>query len=100
VWSQVFAEGFSCRATSIDQVKIDPSFKIYPNPGDGQMKIEINDPLQGAFRISLTDINGRLVYENICDDNPCEINLNVTGGTYLLTIETEDNRLTQKIIIE
>ncbi len=99
-WGQVFAEGFSCHATGMDQVKIDPLFKIYPNPGNGELKIEINDPLQSAFRISLTDINGRLVYENECDGNPCEISLKVTGGTYLLTIETEENRLTQKIIIE
>ncbi|MCD4711587.1 MAG: T9SS type A sorting domain-containing protein, partial [Bacteroidales bacterium] len=99
-WGQVFVEGFAYNCTGIDQEEINSLFKIYPNPGKDNIQIELTDQIQNAFRIRIMDLNGKLVYEKECHNNPYELSLELPGGMYLLTIETGERRMTQKIILE
>jgi hypothetical protein len=99
-WGQVYAEGFAYNATGISQEEINSLFKIYPNPTKGQLQIEITDQTKKDFRIRIMDINGKLVYENECFNNPCDLSLELPSGMYLLTIDIGERRISQKIIFE
>ncbi len=99
-WGQVYAEGFAYNATGIEQEEINSLFKIYPNPSSGHIQIEITDQAQSEFRVKLTDLNGKLVYETECHKRLCELNLELPGGMYLLSIESSGRNITQKIILE
>ena len=99
-WGQVYAEGFSYSATGIGDEEINSLFKIYPNPSSGIIQVELTDPAQDEFKIRLMDLNGKLVYETVCYDRQCELNLALPGGMYLLNIESSERSITQKIILE
>ncbi len=99
-WGQVYAEGFAYNATGMEQEKINSIFKIYPNPTKGHLQIELTDQTQKDFRIRIMDLNGVLVYENEYPENPCEINLELAGGMYLLHIDSKGHSMTTKIILE
>jgi len=98
-WGQVYAEGFSYTSTGIEE-EVNLLYKVYPNPSSGNLQIELSDQLPLGFRIKLMDLNGKLVYECECHNNPCEINLDLPGGMYLLNIESPERSISQKIILE
>ena len=99
-WGQVYAEGFAYNAVGLDQEEINSLFKIYPNPSNGIIQIELADQLQSDFRIRLMDLNGKLVYESESHSKLFELNLELPGGMYLLNIESAERSITQKIILE
>ena len=70
------------------------SFKIYPNPTDGILKIESPEKIE---RIIVRDIIGRIVKTST------ETELNLTdfeSGNYILQIQTADKISTQKLLIK
>ena len=77
-------------------------FKIYPNPSNGLLNININNYV-GELQIKVYDINGRQVYiENANNfDNSFTINLHgLSKGIYILKIQGENLNHTEKIILE
>jgi hypothetical protein len=98
-WGQVYAEGFSYTSTGIEE-GVNLLFKVYPNPSGGHLQIELSDRATNGFCIKLMDMNGKLVYESECPDNPCELNLELPAGMYLLNIESPGRSISQKIILE
>jgi hypothetical protein len=99
-WGQVYAEGFEYTSTGIGDEEINSLFKVYPNPSNGIIQVELTDQAQDEFRIRLMDLNGKLVYETECYDKQCELDLALPGGMYLLNIESSERSITQKIILE
>jgi hypothetical protein len=99
-WGQVYAEGFSYSATGIGDEVINSLFKIYPNPTSGIIQVELTDQTQTGLKITLMDLNGRLVYESECQTNLCELYLDLPAGVYLLNVATDERKITQKIILE
>jgi hypothetical protein len=68
------------------------SFKVYPNPSDGKVTIEV--PENGMYHVTILDLNGKRVR---LSDSPqselyrsknrrIEINTQLAAGTYILTI--------------
>lgn len=99
-WGQVFAEVFALNPTGVDQEEIITLFKIYPNPGMGNFRFELSDNIQQPLTIQIMDLTGKLVHEEKFYNNRNELILNLPGGTYLFTVETDQTRITQKIIIK
>jgi hypothetical protein len=98
-WGQVYAEGFSYTSTGIEE-GVNSLFKVYPNPSSGRLQIELSDQPSNGFCIKLMDMNGKLVHESECPDNPCELNLELPAGMYLLNIESSGRSISQKIMLE
>lgn len=76
------------------------SFKIYPNPSsDGFINI---DKLNGYEHINLTDAQGKIVGRfKALDNSSLQINLSdYKKGLYYLVITTNQNVITEKIIIQ
>lgn len=98
-WGQVYAEGFSYTSTGIGE-EVKSLYKVYPNPSSGRIQIELSDQASNRFWIKLMDMNGQLVYESECQNNACELNLELPAGMYLLTIESTGRSISQKILLE
>ena len=74
-------------------------FKLYPNPTNGTVRIEL--PYSGDGNWILSDISGRqLKADNIANNEKLmELNLNdLPSGTYFITIQLGGNVSTAKII--
>lgn len=81
--------------------------KVYPNPNDGDFEVRYNLIKSGNVRFSLYSINGKKIEDQIFKNQAKGENTFSkyvraikAGGTYILTIETDYEKATQKIIIE
>lgn len=77
-------------------------FKIYPNPSNGLLNININNYV-GQLQIKVYDINGREVFsQNSIDFNTISsINLeSLSAGMYILKLQGENLNYSEKIILE
>lgn len=87
-----------------DEAIVFSDFMIYPNPNKGTFNIMIKDSNSQDVNISVFDIRGRRIFENIYESSPSfnqPINLdNAQSGVYLVTIENGNSKLTKRIIID
>jgi hypothetical protein len=79
---------------------------VYPNPNEGNFTIKFNLNTVSETKITMKDIDGRIVQQRKLTDlkvgeNTFQIQdaKQKFGGTYFLTIETATEKATQKIII-
>ena len=79
------------------------SIRITPNPNNGDFKIVFANSVAGPVYISITDLAGRVIYQNEFSgvmDNKLEVNsMNIAVGTYLLHVSTGGGKVTEKISI-
>jgi len=78
---------------------------IYPIPVDQLMNLQISSNTDDVVTISITDMLGRTVYNQVTDVkmdlNEMQISTNLFGtGVYFLTIESADYLVTQKFVKE
>jgi len=76
----------------------------YPNPTQGQFRLEFFLPERGQTQVQIFDVQGRMVYEdNLGDFQGAfnqEIDLsNLESGTYVMNIMQNNLRLAEKIIV-
>ena len=82
--------------TSIEEVE-DKNIRIYPNPTNDFINIEINDNHNGNFNISIYNSLGIKVMET---SNESTINIeDLPSGMYFINVTTENLNKTKKIII-
>ncbi|MFN1219121.1 M28 family peptidase [Chryseobacterium kwangjuense] len=94
---QHFAVATGTLATDDIQSANLETVKIYPNPAQNVLHIELpkNDK---NFKVEVSDMNGRLLL-NAENENK----LNTSGlanGVYMVTVKSDKNNVTRKIIIE
>lgn len=84
---------FSEKATSRDALEDDTfipeSFKIYPNPTKGLIEIEttVNQESIYAYKATLTDLNGRVVFEQKLEPGLTVLDLSGNqDGIYILKL--------------
>ena len=86
-------------ATSINQVQIDENrLKIYPNPSNGLINIELKE-LKSA-KISIYNINGKLVYSGKMAKNTEQIDLTAYSGMLLVKIDSKEFVSTKHVVIK
>ncbi|MGB0974392.1 MAG: T9SS type A sorting domain-containing protein, partial [Flavobacteriaceae bacterium] len=78
--------------------------KLWPNPVQGNLHIQMNDASNSPINISLYDLQGRLVYANKFDNNNSLFNktieLNtIANGSYIIQIEHDNKKATKQLII-
>ncbi|MBR9845276.1 MAG: T9SS type A sorting domain-containing protein [Algicola sp.] len=92
-------------ALSVSEESISLSdFVIYPNPNKGTFNVVINNSNSEDVNISVFDIRGRRIFDNIYDGSPSfnqTVSLeNAQSGVYLVTIDNGIHKATKRIIID
>lgn len=83
----------------------DDEFQIVPNPNNGRFLIISKNEYKNSQEIKITDIEGRVVYNDILDvsykEAGIEVNLpKLVSGTYIVSISSENSVSTSKIMIK
>lgn len=92
-------------ALSVNDETISVSdFVIYPNPSKGTFNVVINNSNSEDVKISVFDIRGRRIFENLYEGSPSfnqTVNLdNAQSGVYLVTVDNGTSKVTKRIIID
>ncbi|HXC05898.1 MAG TPA: T9SS type A sorting domain-containing protein, partial [Bacteroidia bacterium] len=87
--------------TGIQEIKPEPSFLLYPNPGSGDFTFHATG--MGYSSFTVYDMTGKVIYAetlNALEENPLlHLHLDVAEGIYLASIERGRERLSRKIIV-
>lgn len=98
IWFVDYAETLDNRANFVELNDIE----VYPNPiafQSGEIKIELNNTQ--ATEISILTIDGRQVYRaNVTFETSVTIPNSFAKGTYFLVIQTNENQITKKLIVQ
>jgi hypothetical protein len=74
------------------------SFKVYPNPSDGNITIAV--PKGGDYQVLIYDMTGKLIYNTSQSLSLLfELELELVSGTYLLTLTDEDGNVGTKQVV-
>jgi Leucine-rich repeat (LRR) protein len=76
------------------------AFKLFPNPSSEKITVEL--PYAGNGKWLLIDISGKIIKQSNIENNTKSFDINVNdieSGTYLLSIESNDNLSSSKIVI-
>lgn len=73
------------QALSVEDNVLDVQLKVYPNPTS--QSLYVSHPDINSFGITITDLNGKQLYQGtINKDEPLDVS-NYTQGMYLVTVE-------------
>ena len=90
--------GESILPTSLENNVKSNSINIFPNPTEGQFKI---NNLTNNSNILITDITGRIIYQNNVNSNELTIDLSEQPtGVYFINISDNKTSYTQKLIVQ
>lgn len=81
--------------------KLQNSVKAYPNPSTGTINLKWNNIKNGEADISVTDISGKLVYQNTHQivNTFTQFNIDATNGVYFVKISLANGMsVTKKVI--
>jgi uncharacterized delta-60 repeat protein len=75
---------------------------IFPNPTQNELNIDLKDAINSDFSLKITDLTGRIVYQNKYDkaliNNTVKINIgDLISGLYVVTIQSEKEIMSQLI---
>lgn len=86
-------------ATGIKETFNDIKFNFFPNPVSKQLNISIAEC--DNYTISIMDVSGRTVLQNVSSDKDMIIDLaGITPGVYFLNVKTATSSVSKKLIIE
>jgi hypothetical protein len=96
----------ACQSTSSDDLALENTLKIYPNPNNGSFQIELKEGFSKAFETIITDVAGRIIFQKKYVSNEImpiisiQLSPEIPSGFYILTLKSEGKTLTKKIRIE
>jgi hypothetical protein len=75
--------------------------KIFPNPSNGKVNVEINRDYNSA-NISVLDLSGKIIYsKTLSNNNSKEIDLSTYAkGMYIIQLDVDNEKIVTKLIIE
>ncbi|MBL7711684.1 MAG: T9SS type A sorting domain-containing protein, partial [Chitinophagaceae bacterium] len=83
---------------------IDPLLRVFPNPAQGTAHLEFYTPGAEAYRLTLTDLQGRIVWEQSgtseAGTNSVRMKTNAAQGVYILKLNRAAARSAMKLVIE
>jgi hypothetical protein len=87
--------------TSLLDLGDDLTFSMGPNPSSGEFTIHLSEGVTDHFTITILDITGRMVYQQIEHSNETNIDLsNQEAGTYFVRITVGDKSATKTLILK
>lgn len=97
IWSEELSFHINSVVLDLKDIKDDPIFSIYPNPGHSPLKINTSE--KGI--IVIYSIDGSLIKKDIIvDKGENIIHLNLETGSYILVINTISGYYSEKLIID
>jgi hypothetical protein len=87
--------------TKVSTVKNVDQFKLYPNPAtNGKFVIEVKDAYAKSANVQIYTLTGQQVYSrNFNASESMNVNSGLANGMYLLVVNIDGNKTSQKIII-
>ena len=81
----------------------EPTFKIYPNPANDWVSIELPD-IEDTFEIIIRDLSGRIVFTETANRNLVSWDISIiSNGIYMVSVyssNTQEVWGTQKVIVQ
>lgn len=82
--------------------------KINPNPSNGIIKLNLSNAKKAVYIIEIFDVFGKLIYTSeVFNSTSNELNteidltnLNLSNGLYLINLNSENQKTSQRIVIE
>ena len=89
----------------IEFTELDKNISIYPNPTEGEFKVEFKDTWQGEVDCKVTDIFGRSIFTKVLDNSSSNSSHKIdirdsNDGIYLVQLVQGDKKTMKKIIKE
>ena len=86
----------------LDEVSASESLKVFPNPSEGKINITTKDG--GNYNLTMTDILGKVVYQEAININASEVIRrdfsNLPKGIYMISLESKGYRATSKLTLK
>lgn len=80
------------------------NWNVFPNPTNGQFKLELESSQKIKFRLKVKTILGQTIYHEQINTNGTFLkNMDFSGfdkGVYFLSLENENERITKKVLIK
>lgn len=74
---------------------------VYPNPSNGQFRIDLKDYLGGNVDVEVRSLSGKLIYKSVLTKKSNTINLsNYANGVYVLQVKKDNKWLGQNLVIQ
>jgi hypothetical protein len=85
----------------IQAIKEETQVKVYPNPNNGQFKVDISGTAEERSEIQVYNLQGKIVYSGSMDSQvTSEISIyNTIKGLYILKVTTGKESFQRKIIV-
>ena len=77
--------------------------KIFPNPSNGLVNVDFNQPLNKSVTIQVSDILGNIVYTKVANSASKDIQVDLSDkakGMYIMRLLTDNSSTSQKIILQ
>jgi hypothetical protein len=100
ILNDVFNNGVT---SATDPTSLVASFSVYPNPNNGSFNLEITNTVPSDLTISLTNIQGQVVYRNQVTraiNHQETIGSDLAKGIYFLTVNNGKEVKVQKVIVQ
>jgi hypothetical protein len=96
---------FAVAATTLDANETNNDFQVsfYPSPAKDMLHINLGNLTVNQYHFSLIDLQGKNVLNKQVENPQLIESVSLTGlskGLYLAVLETANNRITKKIIVE
>jgi len=98
-WGQMYSHAFTSSTTGIGDIEVKSRFKIYPNPGAGDFIIDFSDMQERPVRLTISDLNGRVVYTDALEAERNHISIDLPSGIYMVKVEAGNRYFSQKLMI-
>ena len=96
-WNNIERTTFTYNQTSDTYIPRMPSFSVYPNPSKDIISIKLEN--SDLSKVSIIDLNGKLLVSHICSVNEFSININeLNPSIYLVRIEQGEKIMIRKFI--
>jgi hypothetical protein len=96
--------GTSWTTSSIDETVFEGSLKVYPNPTNGAITINLNNITADNYTLTLSNVLGEEIYSVSTLINGTykeEIDLSSFGkGAYFINISNSNSSVTERIVVE
>lgn len=85
--------------TSINQIRIDASYKIYPNPVTNILTIDLGDTYDSSALMTICNTRGALIMKQQLSQQKTLVDLSkLITGTYFIKVNLESKTQTKKLI--
>jgi hypothetical protein len=84
---------------AIDRLNASESIEVINNRSSGELQVNLSE--NGTYKFQILDLQGRLIFINEITGE--SIRIPYTGckpGIYFLTVQSKDNRVTKKVLME